>query len=89
MANTLPRTHTIVHNPRILGGEPIIAGTRIAVRIIVQTARMYPDMADILEGYPSLDEEDVRVALAYYDAHRDEIEGWIAFDAASDDEPLP
>ena len=89
MANTLPRTHTIVHNPAILHGEPTVVGTRVPVRIVMQMARMYPDMADILEALPTLDAEDVRVALAYYDAHRDEIEGWIALDEASDDEPLP
>lgn len=88
MANTLPRTHTIVHNPRILGGEPTVAGTRVPVRIVAQMARMYPEMADILEALPTLDAEAVRVALAYGEAHRDKIEQWIAFDEASDDEPI-
>ena len=50
---------------------------------------MYPDIADILDALPTLDAEAVRVALAYNDAHRDEIEGWIAFDQMPDDEPLP
>ncbi len=89
MANTLSRTHTIVHNPRILGGEPTLAGTRVSVRTVVQLSRVYPAMYDLLDALPTLDAEDVRVALAYHDAHRDEIERWIAFDNASDDEPLP
>ena len=36
----VPYPH-IVRNPEILAGEPTIRGTRIAVRKIVETARLY------------------------------------------------
>lgn len=76
---THPKTFThIARRPDILGGEPIIAGTRIPVRVIVQTARFSPDLVEVNEAYPLLTRADIEEALAFYVANRDEIDRSIA-----------
>jgi uncharacterized protein (DUF433 family) len=64
----------ITRDPRVHGGEPVVRGTRVPVRAIVVAWRAEPDMATILDDYPRLTETDVREALAYYDAYRDEMD---------------
>ncbi len=86
VAHIIPRT--IVKDPRILGAEPILDGTRIPVRTVVVLMRLHSDVAAVQQELPVLTMDDVEAALHYYDAHSDEIEGWIAFDKADNDEPL-
>ena len=73
LADSAPHSR-IVRNPRIHGGEPVVRGTRVPVRAIVVAWRAEPDMATILDDYPRLTAADVRAALDYYDAHRDEMD---------------
>ncbi len=76
---THPKTFThIARRSDILGGEPIIAGTRIPVRVIVQTARFSSDLVEVNEGYPILTRADIEEALAFYEANREEIDRYIA-----------
>jgi len=51
-----------------------VRGTRVPVRAIVVAWRAEPDMQVLLEAYPRLTEADVEDALAYYDAHRAELD---------------
>jgi uncharacterized protein (DUF433 family) len=67
----------IVHDRRIVGGEPTIKGTRIPVRVLVLYRRYEPDLVHLYEDYPRLTPADVDEAFAYYEAHRDEIDGLI------------
>lgn len=67
----------IVRNPGILGGEPIIRGTRIPVRSIVLASREYGAPDGVLQAYPQLTAADVHGALAYYQVHKSEIERYI------------
>jgi uncharacterized protein (DUF433 family) len=77
----------IVRNPGILGGEPIVAGTRIPVRTIVQYAQIYNyDLNEMAEVYTSVSRADIQEALAYYEANRVEIDRHIAEN--EDDENL-
>jgi uncharacterized protein (DUF433 family) len=64
----------IVCEPRIHGGEPIIRGTRVPVRSIA-LARDEDGLnpAEIAREF-NVDVASVAAALAYYDAHRREIE---------------
>ena len=78
----------IIKNPRVLHAEPVLAGTRIPVRTVVLLMRLHRDVAVVQRELPSLTSGDVASAVHYYETHRDEIEHWIAFDAADDDEPL-
>ena len=64
----------IIRDPRVHGGEPVVRGTRVPVRAIVVAWREYCDVATLLEAYPRLNEPDVREALAYYEAHRAELD---------------
>ncbi|HEY8293252.1 MAG TPA: DUF433 domain-containing protein [Thermomicrobiales bacterium] len=71
-------TH-IVRRADILGGEPIVAGTRVSVRTIVQYAQIYNhDMKEMAGVYPSIARADIEEALAYYEANREEIDRFIA-----------
>jgi uncharacterized protein (DUF433 family) len=66
---------TIEMTPGTCGGKPRIAGTRIKVSLIATLSernRMTPD--EIVEAYPHLTLAQIHAALAYYWAHRDEIE---------------
>ena len=61
--------------PGVCGGKPRIAGRRIRVQDIIawhEYHGMTPD--EIVSGYPQLSLTDVYAALAYYHAHRDEIQ---------------
>ena len=60
------RTSHLVRDPRILGGEPTLAGTRTSVRSIILAAREQGSAAGVLAWYPHLRAEEVAEALAYY-----------------------
>jgi uncharacterized protein (DUF433 family) len=64
----------IVRDPRILGGAPIIRGTRIPVRAIAFLWRETGDRARIFGDYPSLATDDVEEAIRYYETHRDDVD---------------
>lgn len=68
----------ITRNPAVLSGEPVVAGTRVPVRAIVLTHRYAPDAEYIYAAYPFVTRADIDEALAYYEAHRDEIDSYIA-----------
>ena len=68
----------IVRDPRVLGGEPTIAGTRIPVWVVVAAWRIKQDLADLLRAYPALTPQLVEEALAFADAHPREIETALA-----------
>jgi uncharacterized protein (DUF433 family) len=71
------RATRIVRNPDIQGGEPTIAGTRVAVRVIVLALKYDGSIEAVLQGYPHLTRADVEEALRFYDEHRDEIDFYI------------
>lgn len=55
----------IIFDPAILGGKPIIRGTRISVEIILEWIASGASRDDILRKHPHLSAEDVEQALAY------------------------
>jgi len=55
----------ITANQRVLGGKPVIKGTRIAVYLVVELLASGMSEADILKEYPSLNLDDIRAALEY------------------------
>jgi uncharacterized protein (DUF433 family) len=64
----------IVRDPRVHGGEPVVRGTRVPVRAIVVAWGAEPDVRAMLKAYPRLTEADILEALAYYEAHRTELD---------------
>ena len=55
----------VVIDEKVLGGKPVIKGTRIPVYVIVEMVANGLSIRDILEEYPELSEEDVKAALRY------------------------
>ena len=56
----------ISETPGVMGGYPVVVGTRIPVRLIVAMHRDTRDLDYILAMYPQLSREQVEAALAYY-----------------------
>jgi uncharacterized protein (DUF433 family) len=71
----------VVRNPRILGGEPTMEGTRVSVRTIVEASRYIGTIDEIVDAYPMLDRASVEAALSFYRLNQDEIERHIAANA--------
>lgn len=55
----------IVSDPAICGGQPVIRGTRVLVRIILGYLAHGETLEVILREFPSLTEEDVRAVIAF------------------------
>lgn len=71
MAQTAHRY--IVTSPEILGGEPVIEGTRTPVRAVVELWRSGVDAEEITLDLPHLTLAQVFDALSYYADHTSEI----------------
>jgi uncharacterized protein (DUF433 family) len=68
----------IVSDPSILGGEPVIAGTRVPVRAVVLLYRMHGgDLSRVQRSLPTLTVQGIQLALDYYEQHRREILGYM------------
>ncbi|PZN69919.1 MAG: hypothetical protein DM484_29045 [Candidatus Methylumidiphilus alinenensis] len=55
----------ITINPAICNGKPTLRGKRIAVQTILEFLSAGDSDADILEQYPSLEQEDIRACLRF------------------------
>jgi uncharacterized protein (DUF433 family) len=55
----------VVEDPEILGGTPVIRGTRIPVHIVAALFDAGTAMGRILKSYPSLTESQVELASVY------------------------
>ena len=67
----------IMRDPKICGGEPVIKGTRVTVRTILASLSEGATMKEILEDFPTLNEESVRAVIAF------------AATSAEEDLPIP
>jgi uncharacterized protein (DUF433 family) len=67
----------IVSDNQILGGEPIIKGTRTPVRAIVELWRLGKAPEEIPRSLPYLSLAQVFDALSYYSDHQDEIHSYL------------
>jgi uncharacterized protein (DUF433 family) len=52
-------------NPEIMGGKPVIKGTRVPVEAILRKLGAGQEVADILAAYPHITADDVRAAQAF------------------------
>lgn len=55
----------IVANPGILGGKPIVEGTRLSVEHILGLLASGMSYEEIIADYPDLTEESIRAVLGY------------------------
>jgi uncharacterized protein (DUF433 family) len=63
----------ISKTPGVCGGEAGIAGTRIAVWLLVEAQQLGISEAQLLQDYPHITAADLVNAWAYADAHPEEI----------------
>jgi uncharacterized protein (DUF433 family) len=55
----------IKRDPKVMFGNPVIAGTRITVEHILRCLGAGDTVEEMIEDHPHLSEEDVRAAQAY------------------------
>ncbi len=55
----------IVVNPKIMGGKPIVRGTRITVEQVLKMLAQGLSVDEILKDYPHLSKDDVAAVLFY------------------------
>ena len=58
----------IVSDPAILGGKPIIAGTRIAVSTILDLLATGLSVNEVLKEYPTLTKKTIQAAISFASA---------------------
>jgi uncharacterized protein (DUF433 family) len=62
------RQERIVVDPSILGGKPVVRGTRIPVELVLKRLAQDLDAHTLFEAYPRLTEDDVKACLEYAQA---------------------
>jgi len=55
----------ITADPKILGGKPIVRGTRLSVEFILELLASDVPEEEILEDYPHLTRDDIHACLKY------------------------
>jgi len=60
-----PYEERITADPKILGGKPVIRGTRISVSLVLEELAHNPDINELLAAHPDLTRADVQACLAY------------------------
>src|ERR687894_270130 len=58
-------TNHIVKIPGVLGGKPVIKGTRIPVDLILERLTFDLDVKTLFEDYPELTEADIKACIAF------------------------
>lgn len=59
------KKNIIIQDTDILGGKPIIAGTRMSVESILELLSSGMEMSDILKEYPFLSRKQIQAAIDY------------------------
>lgn len=62
----------IVRDPQIVGGEPVLKGTRVTLRTVLASLAEGATPEEILKDFPTLSMEDVRAAIAFAAASAEE-----------------
>jgi uncharacterized protein (DUF433 family) len=52
-------------NPEIMGGKPVIKGTRVPVELVLRKLGTGMEISELLVAYPHLTVDDVRAAQAF------------------------
>lgn len=55
----------ITASPDVLAGKPVIQGTRLSVELILNLLAHGSSMADILDEYEGLSENDIKACLLF------------------------
>ncbi len=55
----------IIRDPGIVGGEPVLKGTRVTLRTVLGSLAEGATIKEVLEDFPTLSEKDVLAAIAF------------------------
>ena len=55
----------IERNPRVVGGEAVIKGTRVTLRTVLASLAEGATTEEVLRDFPTLNEIDVRAVVAF------------------------
>jgi uncharacterized protein (DUF433 family) len=55
----------VVTDPEILGGDPVFRGTRVPVHLVAELIAKGSQPAELIESYPRLTAEMIRLAPVY------------------------
>lgn len=58
-------TERIVSSPEVCSGNPVIKGTRVRIKVILDNLAEGRNVEEILRSYPSLSTEDVQAVIAF------------------------
>jgi uncharacterized protein (DUF433 family) len=86
---TVTEYRYIVRDEKILGGEPVIRGTRTPVRAVVENWRLGLSPEEIVIHMPHLTLAQIFEALSYYSDHQEEINNYIKENQIPDDKIHP
>jgi uncharacterized protein (DUF433 family) len=56
---------SVVSDPQVMMGKPVISGTRITVELILEKLAAGDSIEQLLYDYPRLTEQGIRAALAF------------------------
>jgi uncharacterized protein (DUF433 family) len=59
------REPRIVQDPAVCGGQPIVRGTRVPIRVVLGYLAHGESVETILREFPSLVDDDVRAVIAF------------------------
>ena len=65
MGSAMNYQERIVRDPHVVGGEPVLRGTRVTLRTVLASLAEGATITEILADFPTLTEEDVRAAIAF------------------------
>jgi len=68
----------VTRSSEVLSGTPVIKGTRVPVYNVAASVAAGFSTEQILEDYPILDAEQVRLAAIYAEANPPPAAGWVA-----------
>jgi uncharacterized protein (DUF433 family) len=58
----------IVRDPGVVGGQPVLKGTRVTLNTVLSSLAEGATIEQILNDFPTLNEDHVRAAIAFADA---------------------
>ncbi len=62
---TTSYSERIVRDPQVCGGQPIIKGTRVRIKVILDNLAQGVGIDEIAKSYPSLTAEDVQAVISF------------------------
>ena len=65
MISAMNYQERIVWDPQIVGGEPVLKGTRVTLKTVLASLAEGATMEELLADFPTLSEEDVRAAIMF------------------------